>query len=249
MGADIANANKTDFNYTLKGGFSFLKDNFGTSENEVSVNFNSAYNVSDEKKILLEANYCLMNRQSETLASLARHVLKIKPSYRFSPIENLLLSVGFNTAFENDTLGTEKSFRFYPNVHATYELSTNVQVFGSLTGDIDRVSLHTLSRENIWLNQNIVLNNTNRTVELVGGLKGKFSGKLAYQTGLSIANLKNFYYYLNNLASPSKFDVVYDEGNVKRTNLFAELSYSSTQQMKLVLRGDYFGYATDKIVE
>jgi hypothetical protein len=109
--------------------------------------------------------------------------------------------------------------------------------------------VHTLSRENTWLNQNIALNNTNRTIEIVGGLRGKFSGKLAYQTGLSVANLKNFYYYQNNLASPSRFDVVYDEGNVKRTNLFAELSYSSAQYVKLVVRGDYFGYATDKITE
>jgi hypothetical protein len=249
LGADIANANKTDFNYTLKGSFGFLKDNFATSENEVNLNFNTAYAISNEKKIVVEADYFLMNRKSEAVASRARQVLKIKPSYKFSPVENLSLSVGFNTAFENDTLGTEKSFRFYPNAHATYELSTNVQAYGSLTGDIDRVSVHTLSRENTWLNQNIALNNTNRTIEIVGGLRGKFSGKLAYQTGLSVANLKNFYYYQNNLASPSRFDVVYDEGNVKRTNLFAELSYSSAQYVKLVVRGDYFGYATDKITE
>ncbi|MFM8911591.1 MAG: hypothetical protein ACKOE6_01580, partial [Flammeovirgaceae bacterium] len=247
LGADIANANKSDFNYALKGGFSYLKDNFSATENEVNLDFASSYRIDDEKAITVNADYFLMNRKTETLSSAARHVLRIKPSYRFSPIEDLSLSVGFNTAFENDTLGKEKSFRFYPNVHATYQLSEGVQVFGALTGDIDRVSLHTLSRENIWLNQNIGLNNTNRTIEIRGGLKGKLAGKVAYQVGLSIANLKNLYFYQNNVATPSKFDVVFDEGNVTRTNLFAELGYSHAQTVKLALRGDYFGYSTDKV--
>ena len=249
LGADVANANKGDFYYGLKGGFSYLRDGFSATENEVSFNFTSGYRIDDEKSINIDADYFLMNRKTETLASNARHVFKIRPSYRFSPVENLSLSVGFNTAFENDTLGTEKSFRFYPNVHATYELSDGVQVFGALTGDIDRVSLHTLSRENIWLNQNVGLNNTNRTIEILGGLKGKLSGKVAYQAGLSIANLKNLYFYQNNLATPSKFDVVFDEGNVKRTNLFAELGFAHAQNVRLTLRGDYFGYSTDKVAE
>ncbi|MFN9864432.1 MAG: hypothetical protein ACK55U_13595, partial [Bacteroidota bacterium] len=247
--ADVANANKGDVNYGLKGGFSYLRDGFSATENEVSLNFTSGYRVDDEKSINIDADYFLMNRKTETLASNARHVFKIRPSYRFSPVENLSLSVGFNTAFENDTLGTEKSFRFYPNVHATYELSDGVQVFGALTGDIDRVSLHTLSRENIWLNQNVGLNNTNRTIEILGGLKGKLSGKVAYQAGLSIANLKNLYFYQNNLSTPSKFDVIFDEGNVKRTNLFAELGFAHAQNVRLTLRGDYFGYSTDEVAE
>lgn len=247
LGADIANANKADFSYGLKGGFSYLKDNFSSSENEVSLGFTSRYEINDDKKITMDADYYLMNRKSEPVGSRARHVLKLKPSYRFSPLENLHLALGFNTAFENDTLGTEKSFRFYPNVHATYNLSKHVQVFGAFTGDIDRVSLHTLSRENLWLNQNVVLNNTNRTVEINGGLRGKLAGKIAYQAGLSIANLKNLYFYQKNLLDPSRFDAVFDEGNVKRTNLFAELGYSNAGYVKLALRGDYFGYSTDKV--
>ena len=117
LGADIANANKTDFSYGLKGGFSYLKDNFSSSENEVSLGFTSGYEISDDKKIIVDADYYLMNRKSEPVGSRARHVFRVKPFYRFSPAENLKLSVGFNTAFENDTLGTEKSLRFYPNVH------------------------------------------------------------------------------------------------------------------------------------
>ncbi|MFM7851389.1 MAG: hypothetical protein ACKO96_05575, partial [Flammeovirgaceae bacterium] len=51
LGADIANANKSDFNYGLKGGFSYLKDNFNSSENEVSLNFTSNYIINEDKKI------------------------------------------------------------------------------------------------------------------------------------------------------------------------------------------------------
>ncbi|MFM8832533.1 MAG: hypothetical protein ACKOEV_02675 [Cytophagales bacterium] len=247
LGADIANANKSDFNYALKGGFSYLKDNFKASENETNLNFTSIYHFDDKKLIQVEADYFLMNRKTETLASSARHVLKIRPSYRFSPTENFVLSVGVNAAFANDSLGNEKSFRFYPNVNASYQLAEGLQVFGALIGDIDRVSLHSLSRENTWLNQNVELNNTNRTIDIAGGVRGKLAGKFAYQVGLSIANVKNLYFYQNNLAVPSKFDVVYDKGNVQRTNLFLELNYNQTRSVRLALRGDYFGYSTDMV--
>ena len=249
IGGDVGNSTKVDFNYNLKGGFSYLKDAKNSTENEVNFNFTSGYKIDEERKVIIDADYYLMARKFASQDSPIRHIFKIKPSYQFSPIDNLILTIGFNTAFDNDTLGTAKTFRFYPHVAARYELSEGVQVYGTVTGDLDKVSLHSLSRENMWLNQNVGLNNTNRTIEILGGLKGKLSSKLAYHVGLSIANLKNFYFYANNPTAPEKLDVVYDQGNVKRTNLFAEVGYSSAQAIKLLLRADYFGYSTDKVPE
>lgn len=249
MGADLANAKKSDFNFELAAGFSHLRDRFTTSENELKLHLASSYRINDSKAISVDADYFLMNRKTETLAGTARHIMKIKPSYRFSPSEKLSLAVGFNAAIQNDTLGNGQSFRFYPNVDATYELAAGAQVFGAFTGDIDRVSVHTLSLENIWLNQNVGLTNANRTIEVTGGLKGKISGKIAYRTGFAMANIRNMHFFQNNFNDPSKFEVVYDRGNVKRTNIFAELGYGYAETVKLVFRGDYFAYSTDEVAE
>jgi hypothetical protein len=154
-----------------------------------------------------------------------------------------------NTAFQNDTLGSIKSVNLYPHLMANYELSKSVQVYAGLTGDMDKVSLHSLSRENSWIRQNVLLNHTNRTAEFVGGLKGKLGGSLAFHTGFSAANLKNLYFYQNDSTKGQQFAVEVDQGNTQRINMFAEFNYSAAEKIRTSIRGDYFGYSTDKIKE
>lgn len=254
LSANVENATAKDFNYNLTGGFSYLKDERKSSETEISLDLKSNLKVANEKFIDLAGDYTLMNRDFSG-ASRARHLLRVMPSYTFSPIENLRLKVGLTAAFQNDTLGSVKNINLYPDVKATYHLTDGIQAYAGLTGGIDRVSLHSLSRENAWLEQNVVLNHTNRTFEFLGGLNGKLGSNLAFQTGLSFATLKNLYFYQNDLYQgpvtpltanhPERFLVTYSDAT--RTNLFAELAYSKTALVRLALRGDYFAYSTDKI--
>src|SRR6185295_17215583 len=113
------------------------------------------------------------------------------------PFDKLVLTLGANVAYENDTIGRNKSFHAYPNVRADYSSSESVMAYAALTGDIDKVSLHTLSRENLWVNSNIPIFHTNRSVELLSGLKGSLGKKVAFGAGVSVANLKNWYFYQN----------------------------------------------------
>jgi hypothetical protein len=248
LGADIANGSPADFDYQLRGGYSYLKDNFNSTENEVSFNFTSSYKMTGANKIILQADYHLLSRKYDVQESRTRHLFKVRPAYQFSPIENLTLTIGVNTAFQNDTLGTVKSINVYPHIMGTYELTESIQAYAGLTGDMDKVSLQGISRETSWIDQNVLLNHTNRTAEFLGGLKGKFS-KVAFQTGISVANLKNLYFYQNNAIKSERFVVTYDQGNTQRINLFAELGLSTATKFKAQLRADYFGYSTDKITE
>jgi hypothetical protein len=243
LGADVGNSNKSDFNYNLRGGFSYLKDNFSSSENEINLNFVADYKIDDKKRIFVNADYFLMSRKYAQEGAQARHLFRVKPSYQFSPLENLSLSIGLNFVFQNDTLGTVKSVNLYPNVSASYELTSGFQVYASLTGDIDKVTLHSLSRENIWIEPNAKLNHTNRTFDFSGGLKGKLAGKFAFNTGIALTSFKNLYLYRNDLTNGEKFNVVYDQGNVTRTNLFGEIGFSSANKVKMLARLDLFGYS------
>ncbi len=251
LSANVENASAKDFNYNLTGGFSYLKDDRNSSETEISLDLKSNLKVANEKFIDLAGDYTLMNRSSSG-SSRARHLFRVMPSYTFSPIENLNLKIGLTAAFQNDTLGSVKNINLYPDVRASYNLTENIQAYAGLTGGIDRVSLHTLSRENAWLDQNVILNHTNRTFEFLGGLNGKLGSSVAFQTGLSFATLNNLYFYQNDLYQglsttnhPERFLVTYSDAT--RTNLFAELAYSKTAIVRLAVRGDYFAYSTDKI--
>jgi len=249
LGGDLANSKPADFTYSLKGGFSYLTDNYKAAESEVTLSFTSDYKFSESRRAMLIADYFLITREDVKVDASPRNLLRIKPAYQFSPIENLSFTVGANVAYENDTLGGNKSLHVFPNLKAEYALSKSVKAYAALTGDIDKVNLHSLSRENRWINSNINIFNTNRSIEFLGGLKGKLARKVGFEAGFFAANLKGLYFYQNSVLDQSKFDVIYDEGNTKRLNAFAELDYAHAENFRLMLRGDVFNYSTDKITE
>jgi hypothetical protein len=247
LGASVENPKNADFNYKLNGGFSYLYDKFDASESEVNLGLQSDYDITEESKIIVNAEYFLISRKDAMIEAKPRHIFKVQPAYFFKLFDKLKVTAGMNVALENDTIGKSKSFHVYPNAKAEYQLTNSVEVYAALTGDVDKVSLHTMAHENPWLDANIGIFNTNRSVDFSGGLKGKFGSKFAFGTGVSLANLKDLYFYKNNPADRARFVTVFDEGNVKRTNLFGELSFSEPNKVRFSLRGDLYGYSTDEV--
>ncbi len=253
--AGISNTKTGDFNYSLNGGFSHLGDYYHASENETTLKFTSDYKMNVSGKLLFKADYFLINRSDSLVTSSPRHLFRIKPYYQFTPVENLLVTAGLNIALQNDQYGGSKDFHVYPHLKAQYALSSSMEVYGLVTGDMDKVNLHTLSAENLWLNSNLSIYHTNRAFEFMGGLAGKVGRNVSLGAGVSVASLKNFYYYYNTPTVVSglpgtvdKFNVTYD-GNTQRLNPFAEASYSKTEAFRISFRGDYFKYTAENLAE
>ncbi len=248
LGGELENSKPADFNFKLSGGFSYLQDYYDAKESEVSLGLKSDYKLSDNSALILNADYFLIARKDLLKDAKPRNLLRFKPAYRFYPIDKLKLTIGANIVLESDKIAN-KSLHVYPDAWASYELAKSVEAYAGLTGDIDKVSLHTLSAENLWLNSNIDIEHTSRSADFRVGLKGKVVKKLAFDAGFSVANLKNLYFYQNNAADPSKFDVIYDAGSTQRLNLFADLGMNFADKARLNVRGDYFGYNTDTQAE
>jgi hypothetical protein len=245
----VENSKPTEFNFGLNTSFNYLNDYYKAKESEVALNFKSNYSISEKSKIDLAADYFLIARKDSLRDAAPRHLLKIRPAYRFEAIDKLWLTIGLNGAMENDTLGQSSSVHVYPNLKVDYHLAESVDAYVGVTGDIDKVSLHTLSAENLWVNRNLDIFHTNRAIDFFGGLKGKLGRKSGFGFGFSYANLKGLYFYQNANVNRAKFDVIYDNGNTQRTNLFAELSFAYSDVAKMNLRGDYFSYSTDQLSE
>jgi hypothetical protein len=244
VGGELENSKLSNFSYNFRAGYSYLLDHYSANEGEVNLNFMSQYKIDAKKKVIVNSDYFMITRKDALINPKARHIFKVKPAYQFTPIDDLILTAGANIVVENDTIGNQNGFHIYPNLGSSYQLSPSVEWYAGLTGDVDKVSLHSLSRENLWVNANIAIFNTNRTAEFLTGLKGKVSGKVSFGTGLSFASLKNLYYYQSGTGNlRSKFDVVYDNGSTQRANFFGELGYTN-QSVKLNVRGDYYSYAT-----
>ena len=248
LGGELSNAKNSDFAYKLGAGFSFLGDKYDARETEVDIDFGSSYEIDEDSKINLKANYAFIKRKDAEVDAKGRSLFTVAPSYSFSPVEDMKLSIGAIAAFENDTIDA-KDVHLYPDVRVSYPVSPSVDFVASLNGGIEKVSLQSLSNENIWLAPNVPIFHTNKTIDLNLGINAKIGNKVSAHTGISIASLKNWYFFRNSAADTTKFDVLYDVGSTKRTNFYAALSYAQTETAKFMLRGDVYGYTTDALAE
>jgi len=244
----VANSKNSNLKYTLGAGFSYLTDKYKARETEVDLEFVSSYDLKDESKINVKAGYIIISRKDEGVEAKPRNLFSLAPNYEFTPIENLKLQIGFIAAFENDTIDSQSS-HLYPDLKVTYPINPSIDFVAYLTGGMEKVSLQSLSNENMWLAPNIGIFHTNKSADLGLGVNARLGNQVAVHGGLSVATLKNLYFFRNLEDDPSKFFTEYDKGVTKRTNLYAALSYAQSEVAKFLLRGDFYGYATDEVSE
>ncbi len=248
LGAQLMSARKSDFSYQLGGNFSYTNDRFSAKESTVDLLFKGAYKINDEQAINLKADYAIISRKDVGIDAKARNLFQVNGYYSFVTKSDLYFQVGATMAIENDSIDS-KDFHFYPDVKLTYALNDVVDFVGSLSGGMEKVSLQTLSAENLWLAPSVSIFHTNKKFDINAGLRAKLGGKVLAGAGISFASLDNLYFFMNDAADISKFQVAYDEGTTKRTNFYASLLYTYSDVAKFSLHGDYYAYSTDKIQE
>lgn len=246
MGLSIANAKNSAFSYKLGGKFSYLGDKYSARESEVDLDLNSYYKIDDDNRIRINAAYYLISRKDKNVDPKPRNLFQVNAAYEFVAMEDLKVSAGAVVAYENDTINN-KDLHIYPDFKATYKISPAVDAFGSLTGGVEKVSLQSLTNENLWLAPDVAIYHTNKLFDFQAGINAKLGNKVSASTGFSLASLKNWYYYINDATDQAKFLVKYNNNSVQRTNLFASISYTQVSA-KFMLRGDLFNYSSEQIL-
>ena len=237
----LSNSKKSDFNYELRPSFSYINDKFLAKESDLSLGLNTQYKMK-EGSISFDVNYALISRKDSSIEAKPRHLLSITPQYKFKAANKFFLNAGVTIAYENDTIDN-KNFHLYPAVNADYSLGKNFSLFANLVGDLEKVNLHTLSRENLWLNSNIAIYHTNKGLEFSGGLRGDLGGGFNLRMGMAFTQLKNYFLFQNDSIYQAKFNAIYDD--VTRSNFFINFNFDKGNY-SFRLRGDYFGYSIDK---
>lgn len=244
ISAGISNTRNTDFTYNLGTRFNYLSDAFDAQETEVVFDFGSAYNISEKSSVGIVAGYTLLSRKDAGVEVVPRSLLSLNPTYMFYPAENLRMYAGVVVGYDTDTLDA-RELHVYPDLRITYPLSPSVDLQASLRGGLEKVSLHRLSDENIWLDANIPLFHTNKLYDFQVGVNGRVGNKVSFTSGVSMASLKNWYYYVNGFDDPLKFVPEYDEETTMRTNFFASLGFVQQKAAKFLVRGDVYGYSRE----
>jgi hypothetical protein len=245
---ELGNAKATAFSYRLGAAFNYLADKYEARESEADFDFTSRFRISDEAGLGINAACYLITRKDVLVEAKPRSLFSVNPRYEFVPVENLRLSAGIVAAIENDSLD-DRNVHAYPDLRASYPLTPSVELVASLTGGIDKVSLQSLSNENIWIQANIPVFHTNKAYDLQAALHTKLGNKVSLNGGFSLAALKGWYFFVNDASDPSRFIPVYEKGETIRTNFFASVGFAQAEQVNVLVRGDFFGYSTDQVAE
>lgn len=239
---------KEKFDYLFGLQFDYLTDNFDATESEVQLDFRGEYSLGENSGINFDTDLDLITRKDEGIETKNRNIFRVTPTFNFTH-EGFLIEAGFNAVYENDTLGNSDELHFYPVAKATYKLSNGFNIYAGLRGDVQKNSLRRFVAENPFLNPNVAVFNTEKSIELYGGVEGKLSSKMGFGAGWNLTNYKNMYFYLNDFDDQSRFNIIYDTGDTRVFNLFGELSYNKDEKLRINLRGDYYGYSLDNVQE
>lgn len=206
--------------------------------------FNSRYELSEALGVQLEGDLLLSEYQQ--LNSINRNLFRLAPAFRFH-FEPLSIIAGFNIAHENDTAANADKLHFYPRAEVSIRPVENMQARIGVEGNMQAVTYRSLVAENPFLEEELPLLHSNKTIDFYGNVKGRIGGGFGYEAGFSVANYQNMYYFVNSLTDSSRFEALYDGGNSAIVNGYAEFSFSSTDRFQTSLRADYFAYDTDEV--
>jgi hypothetical protein len=234
------NAKDGDSGYKVKTGFDRVQDNYGVGENMFGIDIDAHHNLSDLLKVSI-AGDLFLSKYSDSLSSINRNLLRLKPAFNIK-FSNLEVRAGFNIAYENDTIASGNELHYYPVVRADYKINDEFAAFAGIDGDMERVTLLDMARENPFINPGVPLLHANKTFELYGGLTGILMKRLSYKTGFSIANYRNMGFFANSAQDSTRFDVLYETGRTGVLNIFAEGGFSANDNVRTTLRADYYGY-------
>lgn len=243
------------FDYSMGVAFDRIGDRFDAVENQVSLGLDAGFAISDQLGFHIENDAYLMNWSNvheeinADTGAISRNLFTIKPHFTYKTGEErgLEASAGLNIAYENDTINGGNQLHLYPYLWAAYYLTDGLSIYGQVEGDMQKTSWLDFTRENPYVASSVGLAHTNKTLGFQGGIRGRISSVLGFNAGVDASNFKNMYFFVNNAADSTKFDVLYDTGNTFLLNLFGELQISSGSRFRSSIRGDYYHYSTANI--
>lgn len=240
VSTSLQNTDASDpLQYHLGMAYDYITDDYKAKEGEVTVTFGGNYTLSEDAYVQLKGDYHAIHQQDEFIDT-NRNLFRLKPLVGFK-VAGFDITAGFNAVYEDDTLGTSDDLHFYPLAEASYRLSSVLEAYAGIRGNVEKQTLRQLVGSNPFLQSNQPVYHNNKTFDFYGGLRGKVASNVSYHAGLSLANYKNLHFFINDPTEQSKFVLAYDTDNVALLNIFGELTIN-TEKLRTTVRGDYWGY-------
>lgn len=185
--------------------------------------------------IMVDYNQYQFNKNS-TIVGLKPQVSTIGEKFR--------INAGLGVFIDADS---EADFHFYPIAEIKYNVIDDILVpYVGVNGEKRRVNYASITKENLFVANNIELRNTNERVNLYGGLRGTLSKKLSFNVSGAFKRTTDDYLFVQQLDTnrslSKEFYAVYDE--INELNFKGEMAYRINEKITLYGQANYFIFET-----
>ncbi len=152
---------------------------------------------------------------------------------------------GFNTYWEitNGALTPH----FYPRARFQFNIIEEILVpYFGVDGHLQTNSYRDIFEENPYVNPNLVVEPTNHSLIAYGGLKGRFTDRIAWNIRGSYSIIENMHFFQldSTVELRNQFTVLYDD--VQLAQVYAELGVKPNDELSFYLKGNYYNYVMVK---
>lgn len=176
------------------------------------------------------------------------------PYYKFK-LQDLAIQLGAKTYFSIDSQNNENNFFIYPDVEFSYPIVNDfANLYIGVSGDLTTNMYQSFTDDNPYLSPTLDMRQTNKSFDFFGGLRGKLSPQVSYNTKVSYADVENNpFFALNQSKSDgtntagangftfygydygNSFKVVYDD--IKLMTFFGEIAFNGIKNLTIGANG------------
>ena len=238
----FANDRNANYQYVVSTGFSQLWNNRSANESALKLGGDGRIKAGSKGEIKVQGEYDLFIRQDRAIPSGRRHLAQGETYFRYHG-RDLQADVGITGAAENDA-AINKFFHFYPLLRLNWRLMPDVMLEGNIGGKMDKVSLHSLTESNIWLDRDVAISHSNERINGSAFFRAGVGKVLSFSAGARYAEISNLFFFVNQASDSSRFGVVYDDARKINPSLSVQFKRGSAA---MELKADYYLWEIDQL--
>lgn len=216
-----------------------LGDAFAVTENKVGMKANIEKYFRKEQfgGDIAFTRYSRNDQRANTIFTLSPWINLLGPKWR--------VQVGFS--FNLDAHNGKVYQHFYPKAHASYNIVADYVIpYLEIDGRLEENPYAKILTVNPWIMPGLSVNNSSRKMELRGGVKGKFSARVAYNLLASYSIIDSMHFFTNvsvDATNPqaNRFGVIYDS-NVQLGKVVGELTVAPMDRLDVLVHAEFLRY-------
>lgn len=180
--------------------------------------------------------------------------LGLSPNYEILR-DHLSVNIGAKVYYTFDLENSTNSFKFYPNVTASFKLIDDIFILlAGVTGDLVQNTYKDFVEYNPYVSPTLNILQTDQQYKAFAGAKGKLASNIGYNFNVSYQSEKDKALYIQNQTQTNgislvnkayqagnSFGVVYDD--VETINVHGEINFEITKEFQLAGSVDYSNYS------